>query len=455
MLGQLVAVTGGLGPAIFIVAVILVAARIRGSSRRQGAVLAVAIAAGAVAGIALAVIRELTGMAQREVISIWTLGAALVATAGLLVAAWLPDGRAAGSVGLPHKTSRTQRLQRAERTERTERTGAGRRTQPNNHPGISGVIWTSAAAATAALTMFRAIPAVFLQLSSFVVPGTSAVSTDSLLRMLGFAGGAGLLAAVAVFLVRASDGAPRLAGRLALTIAGGTSLLVNLVALAQLLIGRRLVEPPRAVFKAVAWGINHQSWSLWVLAAAALIPPLVTLRANRHPAVGGPNPAVDRLAKARAWRRLRYGLASAGAYLVIGWVVTFGVAIEQREPELSPPEQYELVDGTAVIDLAAIEDGHLHRFAYTTSSGVEVRFIVIKKNGVAYGVGLDACEVCGPTGYYEKDGKIICRLCDVIMNVATIGFKGGCNPIPLDYTLDGGQMLVQTADLEAASGVFA
>ena len=33
-----------------------------------------------------------------------------------------------------------------------------------------------------------------------------------------------------------------------------------------------------------------------------------------------------------------------------------------------------------------------------------VRYIGILKGGNSYGVGLDACEICGPTGYYEKDG---------------------------------------------------
>jgi uncharacterized membrane protein len=288
-----------------------------------------------------------------------------------------------------------------------------------------------------------------------VVPGTSAVSTDSLMRMVGFASATALTILVAVFVTRASGGLPATTARLILTAALAAAGAATLVGLAQLLIARQWIAAPRPVFKAVVWGINHQSLALAALALVAAIGPVAMLRANRRPPTGGANPAVDRLARARARRRLQYGLASAAAYAAIAWVVTFGVAIDQRQPELSPPEQFEIVGAMAVIDLDAIDDGHLHRFAYTTSSGVEVRFIVIKKNGVAYGVGLDACEVCGPTGYYEKDGKIICRLCDVVMNVATIGFKGGCNPIPLDHQLDGGQMLVALADLEAASDVFA
>ena len=71
-----------------------------------------------------------------------------------------------------------------------------------------------------------------------------------------------------------------------------------------------------------------------------------------------------------------------------------------------------------------------------------MRFIVIKKNEIAFGTGLDACEICGDSGYFEDKGKVICRECDVMMNIQTIGFPGGCNPIPIAYEIDGGKLLV-------------
>jgi uncharacterized membrane protein len=101
-----------------------------------------------------------------------------------------------------------------------------------------------------------------------------------------------------------------------------------------------------------------------------------------------------------------------------------------------------------IIPIEQIQDGHLHRFVYTAEGNIEVRFIVIRKNEIAFGVGLDACDICGPTGYYERKNEVICRLCDVVMNKSTIGFKGGCNPVPLTYILRSGAMVIQTADLE-------
>ena len=80
--------------------------------------------------------------------------------------------------------------------------------------------------------------------------------------------------------------------------------------------------------------------------------------------------------------------------------------------------------------------------------------MVRKPNSVAYGVGLDACEVCGNAGYYERSGVVVCRRCDVVMNTSTIGFKGGCNPIPLKYEVDGGNLVFAMDDLIAAEKEF-
>jgi uncharacterized membrane protein len=296
---------------------------------------------------------------------------------------------------------------------------------------------------------------VFLQFTSFVVPGEPVWSTDAALRVAGFLLGAALTAVAALALVRASGGASGRVARVALTaaaIAAGAAAATNLV---QVLAGRQLITLSRPAFRLLVWLINHQTVLLAAIAAAALILPLSMVAANARRARDLPNPAAERLAKATKRRRLRYSLATGGAYAALGLAVTLGVALDQREVQLSPPEPYQLAGEVALVPLELIDDGHLHRFAYQTAEGVEVRFIVIKKNGVAYGVGLDACEVCGPTGYYERDGKIVCRLCDVIMNIATIGFKGGCNPIPLEYTLDGGNLVVQVAHLEASATVFA
>ena len=118
-------------------------------------------------------------------------------------------------------------------------------------------------------------------------------------------------------------------------------------------------------------------------------------------------------------------------------------AYANKEVELSPIEEAKTDGDNFTIPFDQVNDGHLHRFGYTTDNDVVIRFIIIQKpNSASYGIGLDACEICGETGYYEKNGQVVCNLCDVIMNINTIGFKGGCNPIPIDYRIENGNIVV-------------
>ena len=105
--------------------------------------------------------------------------------------------------------------------------------------------------------------------------------------------------------------------------------------------------------------------------------------------------------------------------------------------------------------MESVSDGHLHRFEYQTENNVSVRWIVVKKPGSAsFGTGLDACEVCGNAGYFERNGQVVCRRCDVVMNINTIGFKGGCNPIPLSYEVRDGNLVFRLADILAGEREF-
>ena len=223
----------------------------------------------------------------------------------------------------------------------------------------------------------------------------------------------------------------------------------------RILKAKRWISIPKDAWNAMSWFINHEA--VFTIAAGLALCAVVVLTwlASRSIPTVGANPAEGRLGRARS--RLYKSMAGTAAlgYLCGALLITVGVAYGSQEIELSPPESFSVVDDQVSVNLADISDGHLHRFEYTTSGGVKVRFIVIQKSGSSFGVGLDACDICGPTGYYEKDGKVICKLCEVAMNIATIGFKGGCNPIPIDYKVSNGTLTVPISALEASASVFA
>lgn len=157
-----------------------------------------------------------------------------------------------------------------------------------------------------------------------------------------------------------------------------------------------------------------------------------------------------KLRKHRWWlRNCRRWAVSAVVFMVTGFILVTAVnAYINRPVQLAPAEQYLDSGSQIIIPLTQVEDGHLHRFSYVYE-GHNIRFIVVRKpNSNAYGVGLDACDICGIAGYFERNDTVVCKRCDVVMNKATIGFKGGCNPVPFPYVVKDGQIVIDKTALQ-------
>ncbi len=125
---------------------------------------------------------------------------------------------------------------------------------------------------------------------------------------------------------------------------------------------------------------------------------------------------------------------------------------------LSPTSAVTLVGSQVTLPTADVNDDKLHRYGVHLDDGkggnVEVRFLLFKKpDGNIVSVA-DACQICGPVGFYIGDQGITCKMCASPLNAASMGQKGGCNPIPLKSTISGGQLIIQAADLRELAPVF-
>ena len=303
-----------------------------------------------------------------------------------------------------------------------------------------------------AAALFRAVPTAMNQAVLMLSGGVEIYSTPVVLAIVGYALAWVLVCFVAWVSYRLCSWNNRVwpAAFILISLLANHALMV-----VRILKAKRWIAIPKGAWDVMSWFINHEA--VFTIAAGLALCAVVVLTwlASRSIPTVGANPAEGRLGRARS--RLYKSMAGTAAlgYLCGALLITVGVAYGSQEIELSPPESLSVVDDQVSVNLADISDGHLHRFEYTTSGGVKVRFIVIQKSGSAFGVGLDACEICGPSGYYEKDGKVICKLCEVAMNIATIGFKGGCNPIPIDYKVSNGTLTVPISALEASASIFA
>lgn len=305
-----------------------------------------------------------------------------------------------------------------------------------------------------ALTVFYALPDVILQLTIFVDSSTPPFTSDMLLRALGFV--LGVIVAICLSLMvrslRVTSNA--ISFKIAIVISMIILLVQHVTSLLQIMQGSILLYIDDFSFSVLVWLINNAHMMIIAQICVFLIPAAASVIIGFKTETVGENTAQMRVKRAFKRKSRKSALAAFLAAVTVILTLTFGVSLMNVKPTLTPPEPYELHDGIATINFVQISDGHLHRFQYKAKDGTIMRFIIIKKNGGAYGVGLDACENCGDAGYYEKDGKIICRKCDVAINLATIGFKGGCNPIPFPYKASHGKITIHTADLDALSSHF-
>lgn len=299
------------------------------------------------------------------------------------------------------------------------------------------------------LSMVYIVPQVSKFTTEFVYFGEDTISTMALLRLIGFLL-AHILCAV-VFLA-----AYRVSGAIRETrypyYAWGVSLglaLMSIVKAVSAMQRLKLIPLNDLVFQIMIFGDNQGKLMMYALLSIGVIMLLDLIVNSRHVLGHFRTPADRRKEKARLrnHRRWSYTLFSGIALSI--FILSYVHYIDTKEVELTPAQAFQVEENKIIIPLTDIDDGALHRFSYKTPNGYDVRFIAVKKpKGNSYGLGLDACEICGIAGYFERGDDVVCKRCDVVMNKATIGFKGGCNPIPFPYVIEDGKIIIEMEDLQ-------
>jgi uncharacterized membrane protein len=298
------------------------------------------------------------------------------------------------------------------------------------------------------------LPDIFIFPSHFAVGTVKVFSSEFVFIVAGYLLGLLLVLLAGHALRRVCAALPLRALFLLFSLALLAFALSQLGTLWQILVVRRLVNLSDFALDLAIFCSNNEAAPRYIIIALAALAAVFLWLRSRSQSLAGENPAQIRKARSRARGFARWSVFSLAAVFSGLMVLTAGAHFNTKEVVLSPPVEMPAADGLVLLPLTLVGDGALHRFVYKSGQGVNVRYIVIKKSATAYGVGLDACDVCGPSGYYERKGQVICYLCDVVMNKSTIGFAGGCNPVPLKFILHEGNIVIRTSDLEAEAHRF-
>jgi high-affinity iron transporter len=142
----------------------------------------------------------------------------------------------------------------------------------------------------------------------------------------------------------------------------------------------------------------------------------------------------------------------ASAFLFIT-LVTAEFIYAKSVSELSPATEIAFVDGKASIPLKLVYDGDLHRFS-AKENGAEIRFWLYQKPDGKIATVYDACEICGPVGFFKGPNGVVCKNCAAPINPQSVGMAGGCNPIPLKATVTSDAVIITEADVAAGVRYF-
>ena len=331
--------------------------------------------------------------------------------------------------------------------------------------GIGGVLLGSAAAALIAVCLFYEGPEVLGYPVNFDTAGNGIISEQFAVRLVGWFLGIFLVFLFGCFLYKCTitlNSSPILLWVL------NAALLTNGVRCFGMAVSKWVARwkwltwLPKYNKAAYPWAFpltkfvtNNILLFAFVIAGLAMVIPVILFIRNIKVHGMWDNPAQLRKLKSTARHKRRIAAVTAVLFAAAMLNLTVLKDITNRKVELSAPESYRIVNDQILIGIDQVNDGNLHRFEYVTEKGIGVRWIIVQKPGSgAYGVGLDACDVCGTAGYYQRGEQIVCKRCDVVMNINTIGFKGGCNPIPLKYKVENGSIIFEMSDILAAEREF-
>jgi uncharacterized membrane protein len=202
--------------------------------------------------------------------------------------------------------------------------------------------------------------------------------------------------------------------------------------------------------------VNNDAFFFLVIVALALfliiLQRLKTAKADSSEA-SQLSPPERRKLLADQQRDRFWKLTATAASLLVIVLISAQFIYSRTNQAMTPPERVSIENGEAQISTGLLSDHDLHRYVINVG-GVEVRIIAVLDASGTVRAGLDACSICGHQGYYQDGKNVICRNCGAVIYVPTIGQAGGCNPIHIDYLIEGDKLHIAAAALTEAAKHF-
>jgi uncharacterized membrane protein len=198
---------------------------------------------------------------------------------------------------------------------------------------------------------------------------------------------------------------------------------------------------------------NELFFFVVILGAAALVVLREWFGAKSPAGDASANPAERRMREYEFRRQRRWSFAAA--VLCVAVVLSLTAEYVYARSMNAPVRAKLLIaqNNQVRIPLSELTDSSLHYYTADVDTA-EIRFLVIHKTNGDYATALDACQICGASGYRQEGQNIICRNCGAAIYVPSIGDSGGCNPIAVKSHVEGGEVIVDLSALAKAASAI-
>ena len=106
--------------------------------------------------------------------------------------------------------------------------------------------------------------------------------------------------------------------------------------------------------------------------------------------------------------------------------------------------------------VSLFEDGKARHYEHVDGK-FNIRYFILKSSDGIIRAAFDACDVCWPAGkgYYQEGDHMVCRNCGRrFASVLVNEVQGGCNPAPLNRSVENGKLIIQVKDIQQGQQYF-
>jgi len=165
------------------------------------------------------------------------------------------------------------------------------------------------------------------------------------------------------------------------------------------------------------------------------------------------NPAERRMRQWEFRRQRRWSFAAAILCILVVVSLAAEFAYSRAMAAPVPARMLTAPNNQVHIPLAELTDSSLHFYAVDVE-GTTMRFLVVHQTNGNYAVALDACQICGWSGYRQQGQNVICRNCGATIYIPSIGEHGGCNPVPVKSRVEGGEVIVDLSTFTSSAATI-